>query len=406
MSLGLLQYVTTTAKRKPARVFLYAQEKWGKSSWSAHAPAPIFLMTRGEDGLVTLMNAGRLPPTPHFPEDQHRWDSFTQCVRALQNEPHEYRTLVIDTANGAARLCQEHTCEERFNNDWSQYDAYGRGDKLSVEPWAAFLADLDRLREDRSMSVILLAHTEVKSFKNPAGPDYDRYQPDMPKTLWSLTHKWADVILFGSLRVSEQKVGNGPNRQTKTVGGSQRVLHAGESAAFLAGNRYGLPAEIPCGANAAEAWKNFATAMRRAAPQPQQKEPARETAVATPGPASDGPADDRGTGTPGPVSGVERPAADGGSEVAAGPSRPTAEAVADLEGLVYVIAELEGTGTPEVFARLCKRVLRCEAAGPGDLTAAQVEAAIAACRRRKAELEASDKLPGMQTDPAPTNLPG
>ena len=285
MSLSLLSQVTTVAKRKPARVFLYAQEKWGKSSWAAHAPGAIFAMTQGEDGLLTLMNAGRVPPTPHFPEEMSSWDKLIQATTALLQEEHGHKVFVVDTANGAARLCAEHVTQEHFGGSAINFDAYGKGYEICIGYWNSWLKHLDRLREDRGMSIILLAHTEVKSFKNPTGADYDRYQPDMPKKLWGVTHKWGDVILFGSFKVHEQVTGQGKDKKVKGQGGSQRVLYAGESAAYLAGNRYGLPAEIGCGASAADAWKNFRNEMAKARPaapaKPKDAAPATDKPTAT-----------------------------------------------------------------------------------------------------------------------------
>jgi hypothetical protein len=279
-----MRNVTTRAKRKPARVFLYAQEKFGKTSFAAHAPDPIFAMTRGEDGLLTLMNAGRLPPTAHFPDDLHRWDQLRAVTCALRDEDHDRKTFVVDTANGAARLLAEHVCCEHFGDSWTAFDSYGKGHQVCVAEWIAWLADLDRLREDRSMSIILLSHAEVKSFKNPAGADYDRYQPEMPKPIWSVTHKWGDVILFGSFKVHAQVEGSGKDKKVKGQGGNQRVLYAGESAAFLAGNRYGLPHEISCGNSAADAWKNFVEQMKKARPAevPKQAAPAEAPKTESP----------------------------------------------------------------------------------------------------------------------------
>ncbi len=281
MSLSLLSQVTTVAKRLPARVFLYAQEKWGKSSWAAHAPGAIFAMTRGEDGLATLMNAGRVPATAHFPDTMQTWGKLRQATAALLNEDHAFKTFVVDTANGAARLCAEYVCDEHFHGAWKEFHAYGKGFEICLEQWIAWLGELDRLREERTMSIILLAHTEVKGFKNPTGADYDRYTPDMPKHLWSVTHKWSDAILFGTFKVFEAVSGSGKDKKVKGQGGSQRVLYAGESAAYLAGNRLGLPSEIACGSSAEEAFKNFRTEAAKARAAALEKEKAaKEKATA------------------------------------------------------------------------------------------------------------------------------
>ena len=94
--------VTTTGSGLPNRYILHAVEKFGKTTFGAQTPSPIFLLTRGETGLQTLIDAGRLGETPHFPECQ-TWGELTSGIETLTTEEHTYRTLVIDTLNGAER---------------------------------------------------------------------------------------------------------------------------------------------------------------------------------------------------------------------------------------------------------------------------------------------------------------
>jgi hypothetical protein len=257
-----LDGITTAARRLPTRLILHAGEKWGKTSFAAAAPSPIFLMTRGETGLETLIDAGRLADVPHFATDAKDFNAVKAAINSLAAGQHSYKTLVTDTLNGAARLCEEDVCRTKYGNDWSDYAAYGRGVDAAIAPWLDFLALLDSLRERTRMAIILLCHTSVKTFKNPEGPDYDRYQPDMAAKLWGHTHKWADVILFGNrLTVTEREKGQ-TRGKAKGMGGTDRVLHTERSAAFDAGNRYGLPPEIDCGASGTEAWANFLAAMK------------------------------------------------------------------------------------------------------------------------------------------------
>jgi hypothetical protein len=120
------------------------------------------------------------------------------------------------------------------------------------------------------MAIILLTHTKVKAFRNPEGADFDRFTPDMPDQLWSVTHKWADAILFGAfLTVAEKDRGAS---KAKGKGGARRVLWTERTAAYDAGSRYALPPMIDCGDGPAEAWTAFRTAMSRPADQPVTKE--------------------------------------------------------------------------------------------------------------------------------------
>ena len=53
----------------PSRHVIYGPEGIGKTSLAAAAPLPVFLMSRGETGLLSLIDHSRVPAeTPHFPE--------------------------------------------------------------------------------------------------------------------------------------------------------------------------------------------------------------------------------------------------------------------------------------------------------------------------------------------------
>lgn len=265
--MSLLSRATTAAPSLPSRVVLYAGEGFGKTSFAAHAPKPLFLMTQGETGLLSLLEAGRVPAVSHIPEDFKSWRDLTATVRAVAADPHDYKTLVVDTGNGAESLCTAAVCEREFNGNWAEYTAYGRGNEQATKPWGDFLAQLDEVRTRRGMAVLILHHAKVKSFKDPAGKDWDQWRPEAVDKLWALTHKWADVIAFGGVKVSV-------NKQDKATGGEQRFLRTDTSAAIVAKNRYGMPAEVTAPAGAQNLWAAFAKALReakargQAAPQP------------------------------------------------------------------------------------------------------------------------------------------
>jgi hypothetical protein len=269
--MGLLDKVVNKAPALPSRVYFYAPEKFGKSSWAAYAPKPIYIMTEGETGLLSLMEAGRIPDTPHFPDDCKSWLQLQDYCHAILREDHDYRTLVIDTANGAERLLSSHILHDQFNGQMTGkegYGSYGKGDLACVPHWSDFLALLDQIRTRRKMLIVLLAHAKIKTVNNPTGPDYDQVRPEGIDKLWSLTHKWSDIIACGSyeLFVKDDKV-----RESKG-----RVILTSSSPAAVAGNRYGLPDKIQCGNSAQQAWKNFQDAVVKAksagrAPAPQQQ---------------------------------------------------------------------------------------------------------------------------------------
>lgn len=261
-----LSAITTKGNSLPNRYILHGREGWGKTSFAAQTPKPIFLETRGETGLETLIDANQLADVPHFPEVQN-WTQLLGYIDALCETEHQYKTLVIDTLNGAERLCHEHVCTRDFSGNWtdSGFMGYMRGYEVSLADWRQLLTALDRLRETKRMGIMALVHTKIKPYKNPSGADYDRFAPDMHDKTWSLSHRWADSVLFGNFDVTLTAVQE--NKKTgssrgKAVGGKFRILYTENDAAYDAKNRLGLAPEIEMGDSPKEAWNNFVAALK------------------------------------------------------------------------------------------------------------------------------------------------
>jgi hypothetical protein len=259
--------ITSAGSNLPRRYILHAPEKFGKTSFAAQTPKPIFIQSRGETGLDPLIDSGQINPTAHFPE-ANGWLEFLGCVDALLTEDHDMKTAVIDTINGAERLCHEFICARDFGNDWGDkgFASYQKGPEVALSEWRSFLGMLDRLRVERRMTIFGLCHTKVANYKNPCGPDYDRYQPDMDRRTWALTAKWSDVILFGNFEDSVTAIKE--NKKTgeqkgKGVGGRDRILYTEKTAAYDAGNRIGLPGEIEMGNSPQEGWAKFLVALKK-----------------------------------------------------------------------------------------------------------------------------------------------
>lgn len=231
----------------------------GKSSFGANAPKPVFLMSRGETGLETLIDSGQVNETPHSPEIM-TWNGVMDFIDLLTTSEHDYKTLVIDTLNGLERLCHEHTCATMYGNDWGKkgFSNYQQGPDSALVFWREMLSKLDTLREVRKMAIIGLQHTKVKNFKNPDGPDYDRYTADMHEKTWGLTLKWADIVLFANFFTVIDD--DGP--RAKGTGGKKRFIYTERTAAYDAKNRHGLPGQIDMGNSGAEAWGNFIKALK------------------------------------------------------------------------------------------------------------------------------------------------
>lgn len=226
---------------KPPRFEIYGTEGIGKSSMAAQAPKPIFIPT--EDGLDQI-DCASFPLATRLAE-------FQDNLRALVNEAHEYLTVVIDSLDWLERLIWDALCEQWGVKSIEKVDGgYARGYTHALTHWRAILSDLDTLRNQRGMCVILLAHAKVEKFEDPEMATYDRYSPRLHKHANALISEWADAVLFATRKVIAETEEAGFNK-TRTVAkglgkdGGDRILRCIGSPACVAKNRYSLPAEIP-----------------------------------------------------------------------------------------------------------------------------------------------------------------
>jgi len=212
------------------RILLYATEGVGKSTFAASAPSPIFLCP--EDGTAHLDVA-------RFPEPES-WADVRAAVATLRTEPHDYKTFVVDTLDWIEPLCWAHVCKQGKRTSIEDF-GFGKGYVAALDEWRAFVADLDRLRAERKMQIILLAHAIVRTFKNPDGEDFDRYNLKIHEKAAGLFKEWSDVVLFANHETYTSKI----NGREKGISTGARVMHTERRAAFDAKNRYNMPDTLP-----------------------------------------------------------------------------------------------------------------------------------------------------------------
>lgn len=231
MAISLASISKTSRNALPPRVVIHGQQKVGKSTFAAGAYKPIFLPL--EDGLSGI-------ETDSFPLLKS-YAEVEQALGELRNQSHDFGTVVIDSTDWLEPLIWEHTCKV---NGWQSIEqpGYGKGYVEANNVWRSFLDKLNGLRIDRSMSVILIAHSAVKRFEAPDTESFDRYELKMQKGALGLIVEWADCILFAQdeIAIKKEKLA-GDNVRTRGVSTGRRVMHTNAKPSFIAGNRYNLP---------------------------------------------------------------------------------------------------------------------------------------------------------------------
>jgi hypothetical protein len=250
-----LSDIKTTPQPLPIHMLIHAPAGWMKTSIGAYAPAPIFMLSKGELGLITLKNNGRVPQdVPHFPE-LTTWDMVNEALDVLLNETHPYKTLVLDTMNGMETLCHEALCASAdYNNSWAKFNSFNSGQRTSEPKWRDFLDKLDLLRTRKGMAIISLCHTVIRSVNNPQGESYSRYEPAISKENWAQTNRRVDMTLFGHFVIDTQKDSANILAKAKGFGGKQRLVYSEPDATYEAKTRNGMPDKMILPNTPDQAW--------------------------------------------------------------------------------------------------------------------------------------------------------
>ena len=246
---SILTKVKAKAEKLPYRIVIYGREGVGKTSFPAEMTKPLYLMSRNETGLETLISSGQLGETSHLPAFD-TWSEFMGALDELVAAEHDFKTVVIDCLNGFEELCLEHVLQTQFNGDHASFMAYHRGYAACANVFKELTIKLDRLRIEKGMTIVCLAHSRLAKERNPLGEDYQSYKIDLHKDNSDVIRQWADAVLFFNFFTTVDSSG-------KAKGGKKRVAYCEPEAGFEAKNRMGLPASFDLGSSSSEGFRNF-----------------------------------------------------------------------------------------------------------------------------------------------------
>lgn len=247
--MSMLDNIQSGRENKPPRLMIYGSEGVGKSTFGASAPNPIFIQT--EDGLGEI-NCRKFPLATSVSE-------VLAELTALRDEPHDFQTVVIDSADWLERLIFDVVCREFGVRSIEKADGgYGKGYTHALTHWRKIINLLQELRDKCGMMVILVAHAKVERFEDPENAAYDRYTPRLHKHAAGLIAEWVDAVLFANKKFRLSKDGN--DRAVATpigADGGDRFIRTVGSPACIAKNRFSLPSEIPL------SWTAFINAYQK-----------------------------------------------------------------------------------------------------------------------------------------------
>ena len=251
--MSLMQQIQRGPRARPRRITIFGVQGVGKTSFAADSESPIYLPT--EDGQNNI-DCHRFPLAT-------RYTDVLAALGELYSEQHDYRTAVVDSLDWLERLIWAEVCRQKGVESVEDC-GYGKGYVFALTQWREVLDGLDALRNDRGMTVILIAHAKIERFENPETESYDRFVPRLHKSAAALVQEWSDEVLFATYKVHTKQTDEGFGRKTaRGLGTGERILRTSERPAHVAKNRLGLPNELPL------SWKAYAEYLPPALNTPQ-----------------------------------------------------------------------------------------------------------------------------------------
>lgn len=220
---------------KPPRIIVHGPRGVGKTTLLASLPAPVLIQI--EDGLGQI-------DIPHFPLAT----SFSDIVEAFGAavDAGEFKTVIIDSLDHMERLVWAEACRRAGATSIEDIGGgFGKGYIEADKVWDEFMSYVNSARNDADMVVAMTAHSQVRTFQDPEGAAYDRYEMKLHKRANAYLQEKADLILFANFDAATREVKQGPaGKRTLGVGGQTRTLYAEHRAAFDAKNRFDLPPKV------------------------------------------------------------------------------------------------------------------------------------------------------------------
>lgn len=218
---------------KPVKVCVYGVEGIGKTTFASQFPEPLFFdLDKGS----AQLDVSRVT-------DITSWPLLMSNIKEIYDNPTICKTLVIDTADAAERMCIDYICG-KFNKKGIEDFGYGAGYTYLVEEFARFLVQLDACI-GQGINVVVLAHAVLKTVTLPEEMGtYDHWELKLSSKTTNkvapLVKEWADLLLFANYKTILIEDG-----ARKKAAGGKRIMYTTHTTFADAKNRFSLAEELP-----------------------------------------------------------------------------------------------------------------------------------------------------------------
>ena len=218
--------------QRPVIMTLFGEGGMGKTTLAAMMPKPVFIRT--EDGTASLAGNEGVALFPLATKSQDVFDA----IEALASQPHDYKTLVLDSITQLATLIESEivAADPKAKSINQAGGGYGAGYNAAAEmhrkvrEWAGALA------YDKGMNVVFIGHADTETLDLPDSDPYARYTIRMHKK--SIPHYTDNVDLVGFIRLKTYLTGTGEKKRAVSTADREIICHP--QASSVTKNRFNI----------------------------------------------------------------------------------------------------------------------------------------------------------------------
>lgn len=225
-------------KDRPVICTICGDSGLGKTTLATRFPKPIVI--RAEDGLQAVPEKHRPDAFPVADTVDKLWDQ----LRALLEEDHDYRSVVVDSVTAIERMFIQHVIDSDPKKPRSINQAlggYGAGLSAVASLHQRVRKVCGALNERKNMHVVFVAHADTETVELPDQDPYNRYSLRLGRKSVAPYVDDSDVVGFLKLLTFTQ----GDGERKKAISNGERVLVTYATAANVSKNRFGITEDLP-----------------------------------------------------------------------------------------------------------------------------------------------------------------
>ena len=167
--------------------FIYGPAKVGKTTLATQMPSALLLaFERGYNAIPGVMA-----------QDVNTWGEMKQIYRELKKPEVQavYKTIVVDTVDIAADLCQKYICNQLG------IDNMGDGG-WGTNSWSKYKKEFEEIFRGLTMmgyAVVFISHSKTGTDKDQTGKEYGFTKPTTQSSALQIIENMADIYCFARM---------------------------------------------------------------------------------------------------------------------------------------------------------------------------------------------------------------